>query len=184
MSDNIAADLRAECAKIIKPQVSETPCTRPGATADEIRAALAGATPDACWIWPFAMRGAYPKAWFEGRNVNAHRIVCELAHGSPPPGTQAAHKCGVPRCINPHHLRWATPKSNNADKLQHDTHNRGSLHNLAKLSPSDISEIRQLAAAGRVNKAALGRHYGVSRTAIYLAITGKNWGWLQTGAPK
>ena len=43
----------------------------------------------------------------------AHRLVCWLFHGMPgAPGMQCAHLCGRRNCLNPRHLRWVMPKTN------------------------------------------------------------------------
>lgn len=52
---------------------------------------------------------------------------------------------------------------------------KGSSVGTAKLTESDVREIREAFAGGGVSKAELGRRYGVTRTAIYMAVTGKSW---------
>ena len=152
----------------------------PGAGQAEIERAAKDASPEKCWLWPFGATGSgYGHTTYRGKHVLAHRTVCELVHGEPPRGSHAAHNCGNSLCVNPHHLRWATPRQNNADKLSHDTHNRGQRHNLAKLSEADVLEIRRLAAAGPINKTELAKRFGVTRTAIYAATKGINWKWLE-----
>ena len=82
---------------------------------------------DDCLIWPFAVRKSSGYAAYTYRSagrkvsVDAHRFVCELAHGKPIDDDQAAHSCGVKLCINPHHLRWATPQENMDDAKAHGT---------------------------------------------------------------
>jgi hypothetical protein len=58
-----------------------------------------------CLIWPFSRRDG--RGYINEEPVS--RFVCKLAHGSPPTEKHdAAHNCGNERCVNPHHLRWAT----------------------------------------------------------------------------
>lgn len=82
-----------------------------------------------CLTWPFgANQKGYGILRIDGRHNLAHRYVCKLAHGSPPsPRHQAAHGCGKGHlgCVNPYHLRWATPKENSGDRVIHGTSGRG-----------------------------------------------------------
>jgi len=80
-----------------------------------------------CIIWPFAVRkssgyGAYTfRVDGAKKNSDVHRYVCSLVHGEGHEGMQAAHSCGKPLCINPRHLKWATPLENMADAMAHGT---------------------------------------------------------------
>jgi HNH endonuclease len=66
-----------------------------------------------CLIWPFSHRDG--RGYINEEPVS--RFVCKLAHGSPPTDKHdAAHNCGNERCVNPHHLRWATRKENMAGR--------------------------------------------------------------------
>jgi hypothetical protein len=93
-----------------------------------IAAALSSDTDD-CIRWPFAVRrssgyGAHnlPTGSKNKKiNVDAHRYVCELAHGKPEAGMEAAHSCGDPLCVNPRHLRWADHPANMADAKEAGT---------------------------------------------------------------
>jgi hypothetical protein len=74
-----------------------------------------------CIIWPFSRTPqGYGQTFYCGEVMGSHRVMCVLEHGEPPtPEHQAAHSCGNGRggCINPDHLRWATPKENIAEKF-------------------------------------------------------------------
>lgn len=128
-----------------------------------------------CLLWPFTtteagygiVRTRKPSGtgW---TTTTAHRLVLELAAGPPPCRTHhAAHDpkaCTSPSCVNPRHLRWATPAENTADQIVDGTRPYG------WLSPADVRAIR----ASSDSRAALAAKYGVSGTAISLARSGKN----------
>jgi hypothetical protein len=47
-----------------------------------------------------------------------------------------------------------------------------------KLTDDQVKRIRSEYAKGGASLSALGDRYGVSRSAIHLIVTGRNWGWL------
>lgn len=68
---------------------------------------------DKCWMWTASKDSAgYGKMYFEGRVVGAHRISFLLHNGDIPEGYEVDHECHVVACVNPDHLRLATPKQN------------------------------------------------------------------------
>lgn len=82
---------------------------------------------DGCILWPFAVRkssgyGAHNTPSPAKKSVDAHRYVCEMAHGvAPTERHQAAHECGNKLCVNPKHLSWSLPVENMADAIRHGT---------------------------------------------------------------
>ena len=123
-----------------------------------------------CLIWPFNLTDAgYPV--YEP-HVQGHRYVCELQNGPPPgPFYDAAHSCGLRACVNRLHVRWTTKVVNAADRITHDTHNRGERAAAAKLTNAQASEIRRRPET----HAALAREYGVSPAAIWHVRHGKTF---------
>jgi hypothetical protein len=133
---------------------------------------------DECLIWPFGSDG-YGKLWVEGKVVGAYRYICELVNGPPPtPEHEAAHNCGKGHlgCISPGHLEWKTHAENEADKLEHGTHNRGERHGCAKLSEAAVLEI--LALKGVESQRNLAKRFMISQTTISYIHAGRSWAWL------
>lgn len=140
---------------------------------------------DECLIWPFTRSSSgYAVIYTDGRQQQAHRVICEQAHGpAPSPLHQAAHSCGRGHegCVNQQHLRWATPAENQQDRLLHGTAPRGNGSGCAILTEDQVVEIRAKLSQG-VRQSDLAPAYGVHLSTIHLIKTGRNWGWLQETA--
>lgn len=131
-------------------------------------------TGDDCLLWPFGKTNGYGALGANGAKAQAHRFVCELAHGKPPrDGLDCAHSCGNRACCNPRHLRWASRAENEADKKAHGTSNSGERHGLSKLTEADVRSIRSL--AGSMTQRAIAARYGVGSDQISRIINGKRW---------
>jgi len=63
---------------------------------------------DECWIWEGGTRGQYGAGWLNGRTQGAHCVSYQLFVGSIPDGIEVMHKCDVPLCVNPNHLKLGT----------------------------------------------------------------------------
>lgn len=125
-----------------------------------VDAALWSST-DECILWPFNPNRDYGSH----AGAPAHRLVCIAAHGPPSdPRLQAAHLCGVCKCVNPRHLRWATPYVNNVlDRKAHGTFpEAGDDHHRRKITDAQIVELLELYATG-VRQVALGLRFGLSQ---------------------
>lgn len=122
----------------------------------------------------------YGKVKFRGTQRPAHRIALYLATGIM--GEVAMHKCDNPPCINPEHLQWGTIADNNADMYAKGRNGkgeqmarRGSKSGAAKLSESEVIEIRNVYESGDISQREIARRYGVSHTMIQDIIKRKCW---------
>ena len=116
-----------------------------------------------------------------GRGVSArvHRLVCLAFRGeAPSPEHEAAHLNGNPMDNRAANLAWKTKSGNEADKVGHETGNRGSRHGMSKLTEDHVRELRALAASGEPQKD-LAIRYNVSQTTISNILNGRTWGWLE-----
>lgn len=70
-----------------------------------------------CWEWTASRSGGYGQFSFtvngKRRPTHAHRAGWELLVGPIPEGMFIDHKCHNKGCVNPDHLRLATPRQNN-----------------------------------------------------------------------
>lgn len=131
---------------------------------------------DDCLLWPFSISVCgYPIRRNGKKYIRVNREMCELAHGAPPSeGLHAAHSCGNALCLNPAHLRWATPAENNDDKFAHETVLYGESHPSSKLTEADVREIRRRVCGGEARNA-VARVYGVASSTVDRITNGETW---------
>lgn len=136
-------------------------------------AANVGYTGDDCLPWPFSRNNyGYGQMGHEGKQVKAHRLMCELAHGpAPADKPQTAHNCGNGHlgCVNPRHLEWKTNQENCQDKSMH-----GRAQGRAgkkELLPAQIAEIKSL--KGTMAQTKIAARFGVSLSCVQYHLHGK-----------
>ena len=135
---------------------------------------------EGCLTWPFGTdRNGYGRLTASGP-CSAHRFLCEAAHGPPPsPHHEAAHLCGNGHlaCVNPRHLRWATHKENEADRLIHGTRIRGERQGTAKLTETCVREIRSL--RGLIPQHKIAKQFSISQACVSMIVNRQLWAWLE-----
>lgn len=68
---------------------------------------------DSCWLWEGATTGlGYGHLYSKGRMIGTHVLSYERHKGQIPEGMFVDHMCHIKNCINPDHLRLATPQQN------------------------------------------------------------------------
>ena len=133
---------------------------------------------DECLLWPFATSSGYGVLRLDGHQQYVHRLVCEHFHGPPPePAYVAAHWCGNPACTANKHVRWATEAENSADRIFHETDNRGERHGLARLTTENVRLIRRLAREGE-SFPKIAEAFSVHETTVRAVVKRVNWAWL------
>ncbi len=118
--------------------------------------------------------------------MGAHRIAFELANGPIPAGLLVLHSCDNRKCVNPAHLRCGTHLDNAADRNSRGrqatgdriTRNkhipRGSEHREAKLSESQVLDIRSRHADGESSRC-LARKFSMSHMNIRRIVNRVTW---------
>ena len=150
-----------------------------------------------CWEWTASrrVRTGYGQFWFGGRMQLAHRMAWELTHGSVPSGICVLHGCDNRGCCNPGHLFLGTHADNMADmtakgrqasgdrngaRIHPERLARGERHGRAKLTAEDVRWMRWAYADRRYTHRRLAELYGVSQTAVRLALGGRSWSETRT----
>lgn len=139
-------------------------------------------TGDNCLHWPFTpgKRGWAPSISIHGKRQVVTRYLCEVRHGpAPTTAHQAAHVCGQGHrgCVNPSHLQWKTPSENQLDKIEHNTHIRGTRSPTAKIDEAMVIRVRSL--LGTMNCREIARRLGISWNIVYAIKDRRTWGWLE-----
>jgi hypothetical protein len=147
-----------------------------------------------CWVWtgPLDARGR-GHVWRGGKLKLHHRAIWEILVGPIPPHSMLCHHCDNPTCANPAHIYLGDGKTNAADMFNRHRHwtqrdpiraaqvcqltgksntwARGSNNPKAKLTPSQVYEIR----AEKRPSSIVAKAYGVDRTTIQRIRSGKLW---------
>ncbi len=136
---------------------------------------------DSCWLWTAAtlQSGGYGVVSFRHAPYRAHRVAWELANGREIPfGLHVLHSCDNPPCCNPAHLRIGTNTENIRDRMERGRSKGGApfgeRNSRSKLTDTDVIAIRASAQAGSTI-GELSESYNVTRQAIWLIVTRKNW---------
>ena len=128
-----------------------------------------------CHIWNASKtEKGYGRISINGSARRAHRVAWELANGPIPKGMFVMHSCDNPSCVNAAHLSIGTPRDNTNDMLRKGRSAKGERHSQAKLTASDVSQIRSLRKAGVMIKEIAGR-FGVSESHISTIMSGRVW---------
>lgn len=132
-----------------------------------------------CWMWSgyTLPRRGYGQFFFNGKTQRAHRVAWLLFRGAIPPQRYVCHSCDCPQCVNPDHLWIGDAAANNADmaaKGRARLIHYGPANGMAKLDPSRVSEIRELAAHGK-SRRAIARLFGIAKSHVDRIVHYRVW---------
>ena len=154
------------------------------------------AGPDECWPWTgrtdkdgYGYQKIRGKGWRVPRWVLSQSV--ELTHS-----IVTRHTCDNPICCNPAHLVPGTPADNTRDMVSRNRHIHGEDHwtakdstlvqgvnnGEAKLTETQVLEIRRLYAAGGWTQKHLGHRYGVDQATISSITRRATWKHLPDAA--
>lgn len=131
-------------------------------------------TPDqnGCWLWAGSTESnGYGRSKHQGEVWWVHRLSYTLHKGPIPNGLVVCHACDVRNCINPDHLFVGTIADNQRDMKIKGRAARGERSSSAKLTESDVRNIREDARPGWC----IAEAYGVSQTTISEVKSRKVW---------
>lgn len=132
-----------------------------------------------CWAWMGARTTAgYGSLKRDQRVLYAHRVSYEMAHGSVARGLCVLHRCDAPWCVRPDHLFAGTRLDNNRDCAAKGRGNSGPGSRTARLTGTEVREIRRLYAEGNITQDALARRYGVAQMTVSDIVTRRSWKML------
>lgn len=128
-----------------------------------------------CWIWiGTTTSSGYGEVKFRGRKGPAHRMAYMASKGDVPSDIMVRHACDIPCCVNPAHLSIGSQLENMADMCSRNRQSRGEHRPKAKLTSTDVIEIRRLIRLG-ASQSHIAEQFGVSQPRISKINTGKIW---------
>lgn len=135
-------------------------------------------SPACCWKWSGArLSDGYGRFKTDGKFITSHRFSYILHFGDIPKNQCVCHRCDNPPCCNPEHLFLGTKKENadDRDKKGRNVNFHGEEHGSSKLTAVDVIKIRDSYKTGTVTQLSLARQFGVSKSAIMMIVTNRNW---------
>ncbi len=154
-------------------------------TREEFWGAVSVGPSHACWPWKKARNNTgYGTVWWGNKCFTAHRVAAFLSGIVSNPAapkrkgdsTHVLHKCDNRACCNPTHFFLGNYSDNQLDCYRKGRSNRakGSDHKNARLTPTQVQEIRILRREG-VKQQYLATKFGVGQTTISGIVLGKTY---------
>lgn len=128
----------------------------------------------------YVSKGGYLRVKIGGRLASVHRLILSAFVGPCPEGLLALHGDGNCKNNRPSNLRWGTQKENVADSIKHGTNQHGERGSRAKLTDSQIKQIRRRIASGETT-VAVAREFGIHQGTASRIASGVNWKHLLKG---
>lgn len=121
-----------------------------------------------CHEWQSTIhRDGYGKFWFNGKQVQAHRVAYILQVGEIGERLHVLHRCDNRKCVNPAHLYLGTPKQNTQDKID-----RCGWHGNMRFPFDVVERARELYKTGMTQQK-IADELGIHQTQVSRYINGK-----------
>ena len=132
---------------------------------------------------PWLCNSGYPTVTLGGSRMNRmiHRLVAAAFIGECPCGKEVNHKDGVKTNNTPANLEYVTRSENAKHALRMGlrkfvpSRRIGEELHSAKLTESEVREIKQLYSKGGLRQRDIAEKYGVKQSAISRIVNGKRW---------
>jgi len=150
----------------------------PRYTYEDFWAQVDVSAPEKCWEWRSHVNACgYGKVTWHGKSYTVHRLsawfsgiiknIYSLEH--------ILHECDNRRCCNPDHLFAGTTQENTRDKVNKGRQAKGAKQHLAKLTDSQITEIRSKYVPYKTSLRVVGEQYGVGISTIHAIVKNQTW---------
>jgi hypothetical protein len=137
------------------------------------------------WLWTKRRnKSNYGVVAWEHEMRLAHRVSWEITYGHIPPGMGVLHHCDNPPCVRPDHLHLGDHAQNMREMYARGrkTHfhappppQRGEQNPSARLTASQVLELRDLRATEGLSYAELGRRFGIGAEHAGRIVRGLKW---------
>lgn len=110
----------------------------------------------------------------KAHQTGIHRLVLAAFVGPCPPEMEACHNDGNPSNNRLSNLRWGSRESNWEDRRKHGRARGGELHGRARLTETQVKELRELFAMG-LTYPELSDKFGIGKTTVGHIVNGRTW---------
>jgi len=158
-----------------------------------------------CWGWLGGKQtNGYGTMTANGNRWLAHRFSWRLHNGDIPEGLVICHTCDNRVCVRPDHLFVGTVQDNNSDMVAKGRHARGSTHGTvtmphrypaarlprgervhsAKLTESQVLELRRRKAEAGATYESLASEFGLSKSNVWNIVQRRTWAHLDSNGDR